>query len=696
MARLGAFPASNALALWLLLGYGYWVVCTFVLLQIWLGMAVLALPVLRNSCLTGLPALVFSFGVGSYVSSALLLGLGLLGWLHLGGLLVYLLAVLCVVSVGLLARRQGGALGATAGAVSPSAPVNSHRLAAASMILISLWIIPYILLTLVPSTNWDGDTYHLPLARRLLDHGPALTDPYFLQYNFPGAVHLFYAVFLLAGCESAVVAFSFMMGLAVLLTTYILCRHFWGPRAAWLAVLMCAAANVLWEVALTPRIDGTQAFYFLLACLALLIWSQNRNQTGFLLIAGMMLGMALGTKYTGLAFPVVVGLIALVLAWITMQPGQLRLLPPALWAALFVCVPSLFWYGRNWRDLGDPVYPFLTNRLVYRDDVGQPKDLDEASTSLLTRTEPSPADMGRTLRNSPFAFLDGSAVEAPPPPRRQLWNLWDVVRNPDRYSREPGETIPFVLLLFFILPLLCRKKECLVLYAVALFTFLPLATQGHLSRYVLPVVPLFAIGSAVTAERLLARCGRYSRPLGLVLFAVLTWLVAGNCLFEWGKLLAARPGAYFAGKETSFDYLRRVGYQQVDTAYPEAIRWLNDGVDNGLIDKETTVLMIGEPRGYRLHCHYQPDNVWHHGHAWVAELVRSDCNYDRLARNLKDRRVEYILVRASYYEWALRDREMAPSGLRRFKWSIYHLERFLATHATIVHDQGGVRVAKLT
>jgi hypothetical protein len=688
------------MALWLSLGYGYWIVFTFLALQVGIGAAVLGLPLLRDCRGSGLSGVLFSLGVGCWVSSNLLLGLGLLGWLKPAGLVAYVLVALCLASLGLVLGRHGVLPEA---AVVPVADKSMSPdrlwLRRAVLVLIAIWIIPHVVRTLLPSTSWDGDMYHLPLAWRMCDPGPAATNPYFVHHDFAATTHLFYALFLLAGAESAISVFSFVLGLGVLLEVYALSRHFWGPATAWWAVLFCASANLIWEVALTPMIDVTQAFFFLLACHAMLLWCQNQRRTGWLPAAGMMLGLALGTKYTGVVFPAVVGLIVLVLALLTLKRGKKRVLAPMLLSGLLACVPSLFWYARNWRDLGDPVYPYLTNRLFYLDDIGERVSVDEALTPLLAAPEPSPEVMKQTLQQSPFAFLaDPPAADQRSGPSTML-NLWDVMSNPSQYSRYPGLTIPFVFLIFFCLPVVCRSKECLTLYAVTFLAFLPLAAKSHMSRYLLPVVPLFAIGSAVTAERLLTLGGRYSRSLSrcgiVMLFGVLAWHVVANCAFGWAMIIRTRPGAYLTANEDSGDYLCRVGYSQVDRAVPEVIRFVNDRVDRGLIDKQATVFMIGESRGYRLHCGFVPDNHSYDGNTWLVELIRSNCDYDKLARSLKARGIEYLLINTDYLEWTVWNRDLPEAGVRQLQWGMYHLARFLAEHGNIVYRSHLIYLARL-
>jgi len=72
-------------------------------------------------------------------------------------------------------------------------------------------IFPFLIQTFLPNSDWDGAAYHLPLAKRFLEGQIFEVVPDFDTYNFPGNIHLVYAVFLALGAESAIIPFNFLL-----------------------------------------------------------------------------------------------------------------------------------------------------------------------------------------------------------------------------------------------------------------------------------------------------------------------------------------------------------------------------------------------------------------------------------------------------------------------------------------------------
>jgi 4-amino-4-deoxy-L-arabinose transferase-like glycosyltransferase len=694
---LGVLTVPKVMALWLSLAYGYWVAFTFIGLQIGMGAAVLRLPLLRDCCSSRPAFVLFAFGVGCWLSSNLLLGLGLCGLLNSWGLLLYLLIALGMASPGLPALCC--MIPEEIERVPGHDPLIQPRwLPRAGSLLIAFWVIPYFLQTLLPNTAWAGDVYHLPLARHFLDATPWATVPGLSHLDYPGSIHLFYSVFLFVGAESAITPFSFVVGVAILPAIFALCRQFWGRTAAWWAVLACVGANGLWEVAMSPLIDATQAFFYLLACFAVLTWVQDRARSGCLPVAGMMLGVALGTKYTSAAFPVILLPVVLVAAAVRRPAGMPRIWAPLLWAIVLTCVPSLFWYARNWQALGDSMYPYLKQQLVFQDDGGRRKPLDDALLPMMDDSALAGGKADDTLRDSPFAFL----CEGYPREQhhlRNMLNLWDVVTNPSDYARTQGQAFPWPLLLFFLLPICCRDRMGVVLFVVGSMSYLPLAAKGYLSRYLLPVEPLFAIGAGIVLQRSLKWARSYSGPLGragtFLLLGLLAWIPVDNWRFEWAKLRAYQPLAYLRGDEDHLDFLCRVGYNRRDKGGPLAVRYLNQEVERGALDEQATVFMFGESKGYLLHCRYLPDHHFFEGHPWMAELVQCGGDYEQMAQRFQRRHITHILFNTSYLQWSIEFYGLSEDRLRRLRWVAYHLVRFLARHADIVYKEQSVYIAKL-
>ncbi|MCP4415175.1 MAG: phospholipid carrier-dependent glycosyltransferase, partial [Chloroflexi bacterium] len=114
--------------------------------------------------------------------------------------------------------------------------------------------------------------------------------------------------------------------------------------------------------------DLPLAFYQVAALAALLRWRQ-KEQTGWLILSGLLCGLAMGLKYTSFITPL---LLAGFVVWHYLQKGNQRLrrlkdfssavkkgLRPLLILTLSTTLVALPWYLKNWVFTGNPIYPFL-------------------------------------------------------------------------------------------------------------------------------------------------------------------------------------------------------------------------------------------------------------------------------------------------------------------------------------------------
>jgi 4-amino-4-deoxy-L-arabinose transferase-like glycosyltransferase len=690
IAAFGWFRPPASLALWLHLAYGWWAALALLLAQYRLGCDLARLPLLGEWGVSGWAAALFRWALGTWCLACLIL-LTLLG-LPTG------LGMACTATlVAFLTARSLWQLGRIAfQPVPPPGPGQAAPIAWSLRGKVSavgvgmLWFAPYFLQTLLPNTDWDGAMYHLPLAQRLLTESPWSVDPCFLYYDFPSLPYLFYALFLWIGAETAVVPFVLLTSLAVVVAVFALTERFWGRAAALWATAVLLTVNVLWEVGVTPRIDNFLTLFFLLAVFAFLLWRENPQPRGLLPLIGLLLGLALSTKYTAIFFlPLLGGSVGLVAA---LQSSHRR----GLWGksgflALFlVLTPSAFWYVRNGLVLGDPVYPLGRQRMVYESDEGRYRSFDDLlreHAGLL----PSEDKVDAVLSATEFHFLLGPP-QATHLHATHLFNLWDVFCSPDKYDTKPGHSLgPFVLL-GFLLPLWARDRTSLWLYGIGLGLYFLLAWQTYVLRYILPALALFACASGVVLSRLVVRMGerfRFVRPVLLALLGIyLGALFAGQVL----KLREMHPWQYLAGAESPIDFLCHAGYNGARWT-PPVLAFINRQVEEQRIPAETAILMVGEGKGERLRCRYLPD-ASPPGYRWVVEFLKAGGDATALKQRLRRQGIGYLLINVEFIRWSYHFSE-AGFDTRYLKPTFYFLIEFAKNHCTPVYERDGIWLGRL-
>lgn len=705
LTRLDLMQPGPAAARVLGIFYGYWVAVVFILLQIGIGTAVL--PHLRandpGDSVSKPTQTVLAFAVGSYATYMFLLVAAIADGLSIATVCSYCaLAVLAILYALWNARRLYKLRGNEAsGEQKIDAQDDRPRTGWLWLSVAGIWCIPFVLQTTLPNTDWDGALFHLPFANQIIDAGVLATDPLFDANNYPAAMQLIYAAFLLIGAKTAILPYNFLVACGILVVLYCLGREFWNARLGWLAVLVGLTVNVLWEVAITPRIDSFLAFYSAAAVLVFMLWRRDRSRRApagnktvpdtFSVVVGMMLGMTLGMKYTAVFLVVVLVPLAIFAAAGDKLKSGTRLVAPVLLAAAFAVVPSGFWYVRNAIQLGDPIYPFLNKKHVYRDSAGRVQSLKPALAAL-TVNELTGQQIRDHLKGSPFEFVASEPAQAVNTTPGNLFNLWDAYKRPTEYARKPLHTAgPFVLL-FFLVPLVARDRPSWLIFAIGLPLYLLIASQTFLVRYLAPVLPLFAFGAALVAfrfgERVKKRVPWIAKTLALLAIA---FLVSIN-ITEWKKLALLEPLRFWTGRESEEEFVARVGYNR-SIYFSRFMQGLNEKIRRGVFHRDAKVIMIGEGCADLLLCDYKGDMSWN-ALPWQVRLAEAEGDIDHVTRILQAEGYDHVLVNYRFLKLCYDGRSNAEQR-QKLRWSLYQLNSFLRKHTETVSDEYGILLAKL-
>jgi 4-amino-4-deoxy-L-arabinose transferase-like glycosyltransferase len=510
---------------------GWWAAITFGLVQVGLGAFLTqrwaALSSIRRHSSIGVVAL---FSIGSFISYVLLMALAMAKLLSPVGGWAYAMGGLVVGGVGL--RELLASWPATPARLRRRHLPSRWALLAAGLLLM-IWLVPLLTQSLLPNSDWDAAAYHLPLADRLFAGGFWSLDPAYWWFASPGLAHLFYGLFQFAGLPQAIIPLNLMVSALVAMGVFGATLPIGGRKTAMLAAAICASQSLLWEVGLTARVDAFLTLYFLVAMYALAAWVRDRSNRGCLLLFGISLGLLLGLKHISCVFAAFAGmgmLAALVLAIPLGRWHEVRRVGygTIVIALLLMVVPSAFWYARNWVEVGDPLYMLLRGQ-VYLDQSGRSIPSDPLLAPFLKRRMPPDAVIRREMGNSQFASpltyfqqhdqRKRTAGAAP----RTLLPFWDVALMSWQYERKALHTVNVLLLPAFLLPVVWwrrrqRYRGVMICYLVTLAAFLLIGRTTFIVRYVMALLPLAAIGSALVLSR-----WRMALLAGLAVLALSAW-----------------------------------------------------------------------------------------------------------------------------------------------------------------------------
>ncbi len=311
------------------------------------------------------------------------ISLGVLGLAEVGWLTPQALAGLLV--VGLVVGGKWGVSGTFA---TIPRSVDRRASSVAFALLFGLVGIGSLLTSLAPVTDGDALCYHLQVPKVFLAQHSAVFEPDLHETIYPLVTEALYAVGLGLRGPVACRLIQWLLGLVFAANVAAMARPILGDRAGWaglIALLVPAVSNGM----SAPLNDVALAAF---GNAAIHAWIRRRDCPSWrsAMLAGILMGFALGVKYPAL---VLGGLLGMGFAF---DLGRDRLAKRTLRHAILFGLVALVvgggWYLRAYVHTGNPVYPFF--RQVFGgsgiDEVLDPikRPMRVTAWNLLTALEP--------------------------------------------------------------------------------------------------------------------------------------------------------------------------------------------------------------------------------------------------------------------------------------------------------------------
>ncbi len=359
-------------------------------------------------------------------------------------------------------------------------------------ILTLMVIVPfgvYLLLGAVsPPTDFDVREYHLQGPKEWFQQGQIIFLPHNVYTSFPFLTEMLSQTGMIFAADwwhGALVGQIVLSSFQILstLTIFSIARRWINIDSAWLAVLIFLTTPWTLRISLIAYAEGALTFYLIAATMCALLVRQIPGRViGVSIIAGILAGASMASKYTGL-ISVILPTAALIAvqfrksrkaSTIDSGPelhaahGWRPLLMPAAAFSLGVAAMIAPWLLKNLIDTGNPVYP-----LAYSIFGGS-----EWSPEMDARWKPAHAASEHHLSRIPEHIL-GAAV----------YNTWTsgllfALAVPSVFLWRSVKTIPVIL--------------CLIAWGFATWW----ALTHRIDRFWIPLIPLLSL--AAGASRLIS------------------------------------------------------------------------------------------------------------------------------------------------------------------------------------------------
>ena len=288
-------------------------------------------------------------------------------WAFLGATLGMCLLVLVLFGLACVGQLSAGSVAAALGVGSLAAGMRLWRDRARApwafnardaswpsaplVLALLLWL---VWRSVQPPGLWDDTMYQLPQARLFAQAHGLVVDPYLRFPLFPYNANLLFAVALLFGNEVDAQIIATLPLLLVGMGLLGLARHLTGSYlAGWLAAGLFASLGPVHEALGYAYVDHHLALYawagIVTLSLALQAPKDSALQTRCMLLCGVFMGTAAGTKFFGVVMA----------AWLmaAMLLNFKQLGTTWRWYLLAGSFCGLGWYVRSLLISGDPIHP---------------------------------------------------------------------------------------------------------------------------------------------------------------------------------------------------------------------------------------------------------------------------------------------------------------------------------------------------
>ena len=218
---------------------------------------------------------------------------------------------------------------------------------------IGLSLISSLILSVLPPTAPDSITYHLVAVQRLLTSGrmQGYSDNMYLGLPQTGEMLFAWGIGLV-GQDTAAAPIHWGMGVIGLLTLAGLVRHYTeDAEVTWIALGLTVLAYGIWSLLAQPYVDML-VFAFSVATFVILSKWQDTRHVTWLILIGLLAGMAIGIKYTA-------GMILIGAGVFIMVHQPRHMIRNGLLIGVITILAYMPWGIRGAIHYGNPVYPVL-------------------------------------------------------------------------------------------------------------------------------------------------------------------------------------------------------------------------------------------------------------------------------------------------------------------------------------------------
>ena len=401
---------------------------------------------------------------------------------------------------------------------------------------------------LAPETSFDAMVYHLSLPNLYRMNGGILPTPTVLYSGFPMLLEWVYGFMLFFSDEIGAKLVHWACGLGIAAAFLGLALRARRPLLGWVACAVFLSTPLIVYNIVVAGVDVGSSYFVLMAVYASAVYCANQDAASWLVLAGVLCGLAMGVKYTN--WPLL-PLLAFILHLMKIPRRELF-----RFCAVAACV-VLPWAIKNVVLYHNPLFPFL----------------DFSPAAGLLRADAGGRDWHATLASAP------GLVEA-------LLHPWFMTMFDTSHSGHLGPVFLMALpALLFVRP---ASDESRLWLRCLLGLWLAWWLTSSMPRLFAPGLCLFSVFIGAVVDR-----AERPWPRRALLALVVVTALNGVSAASW-PLARTGIGDYLVGGISKQEFLRP-SRPLWPNSYFDAAEWIDNNTP-----KTARVLVINGGRGYYL------------------------------------------------------------------------------------------------
>jgi len=238
----------------------------------------------------------------------------------------------------------------------------SSKLRMFLVVLVSLSLLMTLIGTVAPAKGNDALVYHLSDAKYFAQHHLVTFIPYTSSSVYPYFMEMLFTLAMLFDNPLLAKLFHFSMAFFGGLAVYSLGWRYINKEVAIIATAIFYLTPGVFTQATYAYIDIGWAFYTFMGFYAIMLWDFS-SERRWLVLAGVMCGIAADTKYIGLITPVTVGLVLVIKGFLQKEKYKDLARNFALFSIIVVIIIFPY-YIRSFLYTGNPFYPFYAKYIA--------------------------------------------------------------------------------------------------------------------------------------------------------------------------------------------------------------------------------------------------------------------------------------------------------------------------------------------